>query len=142
MKPWNDGNVDGHADKSDRPWHCRQAETSLPIAEDDSDAIGPADDDMPMPEMQTMKSFHMHEEEKVVAFLYSRIAGLQQLADKKIAKAWIKAICPRKQAKFPYRDKKRVKAIGEEPVVPGWWPDVEKCPFTEPDHVKKERQFS
>lgn len=92
----------------------------------------------PATKMKTMKSFSMDEEDKVVQFLADRISRLQQLSNKKIAKDWISVICPRKQANFPYQNRKRQDK--KPTVVPRWWPDVEKCPFTEPDHVKRERE--
>jgi len=62
-------------------------------------------------------------------FLRMRLKRMQQLAVKKIAKAWIKGICPKKQGNFPYRNKKK--------EVPGWWPPTNLCPFREPDHIKR-----
>lgn len=69
---------------------------------------------------------------KVAEFLESRLRGLQQNALKRLAKAWIKGICPKKQAKFPYQK-------GDE--VPKWWPPTDACPFKEPDHIKKGGAF-
>lgn len=77
----------------------------------------------------------------VKRFFESRINDMQQLAAKKIAKAWIKGICPRKQALFPYQDNNRKKA-SDAPNVPEWWPSVADCPFREPDHIKKEGKSS
>nr|POE65143.1 uncharacterized protein CFP56_34811 [Quercus suber] len=73
----------------------------------------------------------------VTRFFESRLKDMQQLATKKIAKAWIKGICPRKQALFPYQDSSR-RRDSEEPNVPEWWPKPEFCSFREPDHIKKE----
>lgn len=107
-------------------------------------------------------SFYVHDEEAVKSFLLSRISKLHQLSDKKIAKAWIKGICPKKQAHFPYQNKQR-EDQGLDPEVPGWWPprpegtaasleslteeeqkeareNPQCCPFTEPDHVTKHRK--
>jgi len=65
---------------------------------------------------------------------------MQQLAVKRVAKAWIKGICPRKQAVFPYH--KKSKESGERVHVtannPGWWPDEKDCKFVEPDHIKRD----
>lgn len=82
----------------------------------------------------------INEEEKVKAFLYDRIGRIHQLSDKKIAKAWIKGICPKKQAIFPYQNKQREKEFGQPPVVPAWWPPLELCPFVEPDHITRDRR--
>lgn len=57
---------------------------------------------------------------------------MQQTVVKRVAKAWIKGICPKKQAKFPYHNSK---------VVPPFWPDINICPFKEPDHIKKGGKF-
>ncbi|TKA74279.1 hypothetical protein B0A55_06198 [Friedmanniomyces simplex] len=55
-----------------------------------------------------MHAFCVSDSDKVEAFLFARIEALQQASDKKISKAWIKAICPQKQARFPYsRGKKK-----------------------------------
>jgi hypothetical protein len=87
-----------------------------------------------------LHSFPIGDSEKVERFLIDRLKRIQQLADKKIAKAWIKGICPNKQAKFPYQNNKLNE--GEEPVVPGWWPDkVKVCRFVEPDHIKRDGMF-
>lgn len=99
-----------------------------------------SDDEPPIPPRKQHKSFQIQDEQAVKDFLHSRLKGMQQLADKKIAKAWIKSICPKKQANFPYQNKKtgsdgRVRE--QPPKVPGWWPDTEACRFIEPDHIKR-----
>jgi hypothetical protein len=86
-----------------------------------------------------MKSFRIDSTVDVTAYLESRLKRLQQLAGKKIAKAWIKGICPKKQARFPYQNHKRLAETGESPRIPGWWPQENGvCRFTEPDHIKRE----
>jgi hypothetical protein len=80
------------------------------------------------------------ESEKVEQFLIDRFQTMQQLAVKRIAKAWIKGICPKKQAFFPYHKKKRERE-GLDHVtgsIPGWWPDTRLCRFVEPDHIKRD----
>ncbi|KAK4893093.1 hypothetical protein LTR27_008433 [Elasticomyces elasticus] len=104
------------------------APSSLSRVDDDDD-----DDDTLSTLEPPMQSFKMHEEEKVEAFLLERIDALQQLSLKHICKEWIKVICPKKQANYPYRNTKI-----EKPEVPGWWPDEELCEWREPDHVKKD----
>lgn len=85
------------------------------------------------------KSFRIDSKMDVTAYLESRLKRLQQLAGKKIAKAWIKGICPKKQARFPYRNKKRCEETNGEPRIPGWWPQEKGvCPFKEPDHIRRE----
>lgn len=80
----------------------------------------------------------MDDEGKVIACLEACIAALHQQTLKWIAKAWIKGICPKKQAKFPYRDVRGVKA-GKELMIPGWWPALDSCGFREPDHIDQGR---
>nr|POE76229.1 uncharacterized protein CFP56_59708 [Quercus suber] len=77
----------------------------------------------------------------VTEFFESRLKDMQQLATKKIAKAWIKGICPRKQALFPYQDSSR-RRDSEDPNIPEWWPRPEFCSFREPDHIKKEGKLA
>ena len=81
-------------------------------------------------------TFEITDEARVVEILRECLAALQQNALKKVAKAWIKAICPRKQARFPYRNEKRIREGGDV-EVPLWWP-IKTCKFTEPDHILKE----
>ncbi|KAK4548530.1 hypothetical protein LTR36_009440 [Oleoguttula mirabilis] len=118
-------------------WHPRFEEAT--VSETSKNALTDHDsvDDELTPKMGQYQSFWMHEEVKVKAFLYNRIERIHQLADKKIAKAWIKGICPKKQANFPYQNKQRKEDLGEPPVVPEWWPPVGLCPFVEPDHVTR-----
>jgi len=117
-----------------------------------------AEDDAPVPELPRMQTFWIHESDKVEACIVSRIEALQQLSGKKVSKDWIKAICPRKQARFPYsrgpKKKPAIKDTMETKVdehltsdtdvdeddragVPQWWPDTKVCPWKEPDHVRK-----
>lgn len=107
-----------------------------PHQSDDEEDLEPI-----LPRKQS-QSFRIDDTERVVAFLSSRLKRMQQLADKKIAKAWIKGICPKKQAKFPYQNKKgESKKDGQtkpsSPEVPGWWP-ISVCRFVEPDHIRRE----
>ncbi|KAK1811651.1 hypothetical protein LTR12_013990 [Friedmanniomyces endolithicus] len=116
------------------------------------------EDDAPVPELPRMQTFWMHESDKVEACIVSRIEALQQLSSKKVSKDWIKAICPRKQARFPYsrgaKKKPAVKDAMETKLeehltsdtdadeddragVPQWWPGTKVCPWKEPDHVRK-----
>ena len=88
-----------------------------------------------------MRSFKICEEDEVRAYLAERLQLLQQQADKRIAKAWIKGICPKKQARFPYQNKQRLKETGMGPQIPEWWP-IELCPYTEPDHINKTGECS
>jgi len=118
----------------------------------------PSDTDSPRPlrELQTtdspfgsisyaespakLQSLKICESSKVEDFLARALRTMQQLAVKRIAKAWIKGICPRKQAVFPYH--KKSKESGERSHDsannPGWWPDESLCTFVEPDHIKRD----
>ncbi|KAK0798353.1 hypothetical protein LTR59_005799 [Friedmanniomyces endolithicus] len=117
-----------------------------------------AEYDAPVPDLPRMQTFWIHESDKVEACIVSRIEALQQLSGKKVSKDWIKAICPRKQARFPYsRGPKKKPAVKDTPDtkveehllsdtdadeddragVPQWWPDTKVCPWKEPDHVRK-----
>ena len=86
-----------------------------------------------------MYSFRVNEEDKVKNYLEQKLDSMQQNPDKYIAKAWIKGICPKKQAKFPYKCKQRLEKEGKNPEWPGWWP-IEVCEFKEPDHIVKPRK--
>ncbi|KAL1302543.1 hypothetical protein AAFC00_002925 [Neodothiora populina] len=94
-------------------------------------------------------SFRVNDKEKVQAFLYTRFMQIQQSAGKVIAKAWIKAICPKKQANYPYVDcnprpdqpRRRPRHAGP-PRVPIFWPGLDVCRHKEPDHLdKNERTY-
>ncbi|KAF2763768.1 hypothetical protein EJ03DRAFT_283475 [Teratosphaeria nubilosa] len=83
-----------------------------------------------------MKSVLIADEEQVKAFLLDRLDRIQQLSDKKIAKAWIKGICPKKQAEYPYQNKR---APGVDVELPPFWPRDVK--YKEPDHIQKEGEY-
>lgn len=72
----------------------------------------------------------------VEEFLLNRLRRLQQLALKKISKAWIKGICPKKQANFPYTNRGRRLETGQDAETPEWWP-TDVCHFKEPDHINR-----
>lgn len=80
------------------------------------------------------------ERSKIEHFLASKLRRMQQLAVKRIAKAWIKGICPKKQSIFPYHKKKREREGRDHASsdIPGWWPPVSECRFVEPDHIKRD----
>ena len=137
-------------------------DTAMPDAIADSADEEEESGDEQEPQSVRLSSFMISNTDAVKTFLLSRISKLHQLSNKKIAKAWIKGICPKKQAHFPYHNKQKV-AKGEHVEVPGWWAPVpedmpsvpedldgdelrralelqECCPFTEPDHVQKHRK--
>lgn len=82
------------------------------------------------------KSFRIDDEKALLACLTACIDFIGHQIFKNIAKNWIKGICPRKQARFPYRDEKS-RSQGKERRIPLWWPALEVCKFTEPDHIDK-----
>lgn len=65
----------------------------------------------------------------------------QQQGCKRIAKAWIKGICPKKRFWAPYQSGKSEGAdvAAPEASVPGWWPPTSLCIYKEPDHVTRQR---
>ena len=94
------------------------------------------------------KEIKIGDEQAVVLSYYELLDVIQQVPCKEIAKAWIKAIDPKKQAKNPYNGGKS-KAIaiakyGKENqgfmTMPDWWPEKD-CRHTEPDHIKKDGAY-
>lgn len=65
-------------------------------------------------------------------FYEAKFTALQQKATKRIAKAWIKVIEPKKQTRFPYNK--------GEASKPSWWPRGLR--HKEPDHLKSQGHFS
>jgi hypothetical protein len=88
----------------------------------------------------SMNCFRLSDEKAVCEYLHDRLLLLQQQAGKRIAKLWIKGICPKKQARYPYRSKQQRQSKETDPLVPEWWP-IDLCSFTEPDHVDKKCKF-
>lgn len=64
-------------------------------------------------------------------FYGDRLKDCQQTACKLIAKAWIKAVEPKKQSNHPY--------TGKDERAPDWWPKAkeQKVRHKEPDHLYK-----
>lgn len=60
------------------------------------------------------------------------LSEIKQTGCKTVAKAWIKAICPQKQAKWPYKCRKYKEG---QVVKAPFWP--ENVPYNEPDHLDK-----
>ena len=79
------------------------------------------------------KSLKIGDAEAVWDFYGQRFRNCQQTACKLIAKAWVKAVEPRKQSTHPYTG----------PVAPDWWPKPwgpgadNKVRHKEPDHLLK-----
>lgn len=75
--------------------------------------------------------------EKVIAYYENALKRFQQLNCRNIAKAFIKAIEPRKQVRYPYNGGR---TGNPELTKPAWWPPgvIHK----EPDHLKMECKLS
>lgn len=105
----------------------------VPIPEAPNNSLTLSRPAQPSQSKSPMLSIRLDNEVAIVEFLASRLKAMQQVVDKKIAKAWIKGICPKKQARFPYSNK--TKACRR---LPAWWPSTDDCPFVEPDHIKRD----
>lgn len=77
----------------------------------------------------------MQDETALWNFYDQRFKSCQQSACKLIAKAWVKAVEPKKQSTHPY--------TGSDEKAPGWWPKPwgntkeDKVRHKEPDHLYK-----
>lgn len=96
------------------------------------------DDDAPIPITSSKKGIKIGNSQDVWKFYDQRFRNCQQTACKLIAKAWVKAVEPKKQSNHPY--------TGSDEKAPDWWPKAwgptrdEKVRHKEPDHLyKKER---
>ncbi|CAM1502993.1 Fc.00g077690.m01.CDS01 [Cosmosporella sp. VM-42] len=96
------------------------------------------DDDVPMTVSTTRKGIKIGNSDEVWNFYEQRFKNCQQTACKLIAKAWVKAVEPKKQSTHPY--------TGSDEKAPDWWPKPwgptkeDKVRHKEPDHLyKRER---
>lgn len=89
--------------------------------------IGPATD-----KREFQKGIHISNNQETVDQLSDCFKELRQQACKSIAKAWVKAVEPKKQTAYPYRNGDRSK--------PPWWPKGVR--HKEPDHLKKSERIS
>ncbi|KAM0436035.1 hypothetical protein ACHAPT_002927 [Fusarium lateritium] len=95
--------------------------------------------DMPIPVVSTtLKGIKIGNSDDVWNFYEQRFKNCQQTACKLIAKAWVKAVEPKKQSTHPY--------TGSDEKAPDWWPKPwgptkeDKVRHKEPDHLyKRER---
>jgi hypothetical protein len=95
------------------------------------------DDDEPPPVIVTAnkKGIRVGNSEEIWAFYEQRFKNCQQTACKLIAKAWVKAVEPKKQSNHPY--------TGSDEKAPDWWPKPwgptkdDKVRHKEPDHLYK-----
>lgn len=93
------------------------------------------DDDAPIPITSSKKGIRIGNSDEVWKFYDQRFRNCQQTACKLIAKAWVKAVEPKKQSNHPY--------TGSDEKAPDWWPKPwgptrdEKVRHKEPDHLYK-----
>jgi hypothetical protein len=99
-------------------------------------------DNSPMVTIQPKRGIKIGDDEAVYAFYDQRFRSCQQAACKIIAKAWVKAVEPKKQSTHPY-------TRGDE-TRPDWWPKtfskvrsdvVEELRHKEPDHLGKDGKW-
>ncbi|POR32148.1 Uncharacterized protein TPAR_07658 [Tolypocladium paradoxum] len=95
------------------------------------------DDDVPMT-VSSRRGIKVGDSDAVWSFYEQRFKNCQQTACKLIAKAWVKAVEPKKQSTHPY--------TGSDEKAPDWWPKPwgptkdDKVRHKEPDHLyKRER---
>jgi hypothetical protein len=94
-----------------------------------------ADDDTPMPTTSSKRGIKIGNSDEMWQFYDQRFRNCQQTACKLIAKAWVKAVEPKKQSNHPY--------TGSDEKAPDWWPKPwgpsrdEKVRHKEPDHLYK-----
>lgn len=81
-------------------------------------------------EMSVYRELDLTNKKHLDEYYENRFTQMQQLNCKEIAKAWIKAVEPKKQSQYPYNSKHTNK--GKRPP---WWPH--ECAYVEPDHLKK-----
>ncbi|KAI0390253.1 hypothetical protein F5Y17DRAFT_471974 [Xylariaceae sp. FL0594] len=87
------------------------------------------------------RGIEIGDDKAVYAFYDERLRLCQQSACKTIAKAWVKALEPRKQSKYPY-----TRGLDS---APEWWPRtyvksgtdvIQKMRHREPDHLSKDER--
>ncbi|KAL7786734.1 hypothetical protein V8C37DRAFT_287279 [Trichoderma ceciliae] len=95
------------------------------------------EDDVPMT-VSSRRGIKIGDSAAVWSFYEQRFKNCQQTACKLIAKAWVKAVEPKKQSTHPY--------TGSDEKAPAWWPKPwgptkdDKVRHKEPDHLyKRER---
>ncbi|KAG6140722.1 hypothetical protein E4U12_005959 [Claviceps purpurea] len=100
-----------------------------------SSAMG---DDEPPIDVTPRRRIKLSDNDALWTFYEQRFKNCQQTACKLIAKAWVKAVEPKKQSTHPY--------TGSDEKAPEWWPKPwgttkeDKVRHKEPDHLyKRER---
>lgn len=93
------------------------------------------ENDPPMVIAATKKGIRIGDSDLIWKFYEQRFKNCQQTACKLIAKAWVKAVEPKKQSHHPY--------TGKDEKAPEWWPRPwgptkdERVRHKEPDHLYK-----
>jgi hypothetical protein len=93
------------------------------------------EDDTPTPTTSSKRAIVVGNDKELWEFYETRFRGIQQSACKLIAKAWIKAVEPKKQSTHPY--------TGKDEKAPDWWPQAwgdgkdDRVRHKEPDHLYK-----
>lgn len=88
-----------------------------------------------MPSTPVKRTITISDEKALWAFYEERFKTIQQTACKLIAKAWVKAVEPKKQSTHPY--------TGRDEKAPEWWPrpwgpnQEHRVRHKEPDHLYK-----
>lgn len=122
------GSVASGWDNSSRSGRKRPRARPVPTGEDDEPSM-PTSNRTPL---------MIGDSDAVWNFYEQRFKACQQTACKLIAKAWVKAVEPKKQSTHPY--------TGSDEKAPEWWPKPwgptkdDKVRHKEPDHLyKRER---
>ncbi|RYC63231.1 hypothetical protein CHU98_g2956 [Xylaria longipes] len=112
-----------------------------PRASSKQRGTGTKQDRIPMGFLQPKKGIRIGDRDAVYALYDHRLKCCQQTACKIIAKAWVKAVAPKKQSTHPY--------TGGDRTRPDWWPKT-YCSFgedtvkdlrhKEPDHLGKDER--
>ncbi|MBE3046066.1 DUF2841 domain-containing protein [Candidatus Bathyarchaeota archaeon] len=98
------------------------------------------ENDPPMPIATAKRPLRIGDADAVWNFYQQRFKNCQQTACKLIAKAWVKAVEPKKQSHHPY--------TGKDEKAPEWWPRPwgptiqERVRHKEPDHLYKKGSHS
>ncbi|KAI5459862.1 hypothetical protein BGZ63DRAFT_259641 [Mariannaea sp. PMI_226] len=99
-----------------------------------------AADDIPTARTVHRRGIKVENSQELWEFYEQRFKNCQQTACKLIAKAWVKAVEPKKQSTHPY--------TGSDERAPDWWPKPwgptkeDKVRHKEPDHLyKRERVY-
>ncbi|KAL5337163.1 hypothetical protein BJX70DRAFT_252310 [Aspergillus crustosus] len=101
---------------------------------------------IPSPLRNNMVSMQIGDTDKVMEYYETAFKNFQQKNCRTVAKAFIKAIQPRKQVDFPYNGKPKKsngpiprEAYDPEKTKPDWWPA--EIQHREPDHLKKDQRL-